>query len=54
MRAYKVRITTARQTHFPLVIPPLKPSILDSTAVTGGKKNQNTLLPRRLPVKVTL
>ena len=38
MRVYKVRITAARQTHFPLVIPPLKPSILDSTAVIGEKK----------------
>lgn len=45
MRVFKVKITAARQTHFPLVIPPLKPSILDSTAVIGkqNKTKQNSV-----------
>ena len=42
MRVYKVRITAARQTHFPPVIPPLKPSILDSTAVIKKNKTKQT------------
>ena len=51
MRAYKVRITAARQTHFPLVIPPLKPSILDSTAVTGGKKKTEHSVAQKITCK---